>query len=200
MDWAHILAFNLALFAAILSPGPALIMAMQASLTGGRAAGVAVGAGLATMAAAWTLAALLGLETVFAVAPWSYTALKTAGVAYLVWIAVQTWRGAKRPPVRNTRSGAQSYGAGLLVNLGNPKSVLFAAAVLVVIFPPELSLGQSLAIAFNHLAVELVFYAAIARALSAAPVSRRYLRLKPALDRVSAVVLGALGLRLLFDR
>ena len=46
MTLAQLLAFNLALFAAIFSPGPALLVAVRTTLTGGRLAGLAVGAGL----------------------------------------------------------------------------------------------------------------------------------------------------------
>ncbi len=154
VEAAHILAFNLALLAAMISPGPALLMAMQASLAGGRAAGIAVGAGLATMASLWTLAALLGLETIFAIAPWTYTTLKIAGALYLMWIAYKTWLHARDPIAASDRTNARSYLSGVMVNFGNPKSVLFAAAVLVVIFPPDLSLAASLFVAGNHLAVE----------------------------------------------
>ena len=52
----------------------------------------------------------------------------------------------------------------------------------------------------NHLVVELVFYTALAYAMSSRAVSARYLRAKVLLDRVAAAVLGALGLRLFFIR
>ena len=60
MTFGQLLAFNIALLVAIASPGPALPMAIRTTLSGGRRAGVAVGAGLGLMAATWTLMALLG--------------------------------------------------------------------------------------------------------------------------------------------
>ena len=88
----------------------------------------------------------------------------------------------------------------LLVNLANPKSVLFSAAVLVVIFPPEITAAQKALIVGNHFLIEVIAYTAFALLLSTEPVSRRYLRAKPLLDRAAALVLGGLGLRLLFDQ
>ncbi len=44
-------------------------------------------------------------------------------------------------------------------NLLNPKSVLFGAAMLVVIFPPGMSLPQILFVGANQLVVESMFYA-----------------------------------------
>jgi threonine/homoserine/homoserine lactone efflux protein len=197
---AQFIAFNLTLLAAMAAPGPALLYALRQSVAGGFWAGVATGAGLGLMAALWTGAALLGLNAVFALVPWAYIALKTAGALYLIWIAIQLWRSANQPVSDSAHPGARAFLGGLLVNLANPKSVLFAGAVLVVIFPPDLSLGAKALIVANHFIVELVVYTLFAACLSSAPARAGYLRLKPIIDRTAAVILGALGLRLLFGR
>jgi threonine/homoserine/homoserine lactone efflux protein len=152
------------------------------------------------MAALWTAAALLGLNAVFALVPWAYLVLKTVGALYLIWIAVQLWRNAHTPVADSSHPGARAFIGGLLVNLANPKSVLFAGAVLVVLFPPDLSLGAKALIVANHFVVELIVYTLFAAFLSSAPARAGYLRLKPIIDRTAAVILGALGLRLLFGR
>ncbi len=200
MTTAQFIAFNLTLLAAMAAPGPALLYALRQSVAGGFSAGVATGAGLAVMAATWTGAALLGLNAVFALVPWAYVVLKTAGAAYLIWIAVQLWRHANAPVSDSAHPGARAFLGGVLVNAANPKSVLFAGAVLVVIFPPDLNLAQKSLIVFNHLTVELIVYTLFAACLSSAPARAGYLRLKPIIDRTASVILGALGLRLLFGR
>lgn len=43
MELAHIAAFNLALFAAIIGPGPAFLIAVQNTLLPGEAAGIGLG-------------------------------------------------------------------------------------------------------------------------------------------------------------
>ena len=200
MTFAALLAFNLTLLAAIASPGPSLLFLSRTAMVQGRRAGVAAALGLGLMAAIWTAAALLGLNALFAVVPWAYTALKIAGALYLIWLAVQTWRTAKSPvgaePVR--RDGRIFLNA-MLVNLANPKSVLFAGAVLIVIFPPQLASTDKALIFINHLAVEWIVQPALAVALSSPGVRRRYLAAKAGLDRSAAVLLGGLGLRLLLD-
>lgn len=200
MTTAQLLAFNVTLLAALAAPGPALLYALRQSVAGGFATGVATGAGLAVMAATWTGAALLGLNAVFAIFPWAYLALKTAGAAYLLWIAVQLWRTARQPVSDSARPGARAFVGGLLVNAANPKSVLFAGAVLVVIFPPDMTLAEKGLIVLNHMLVEIIAYTLFAACLSSAPARAGYLRLKPVIDRTASVILGALGLRLLFGR
>ena len=163
-------------------------------------AGVLTGAGLAVAAACWTLAAFLGLESVFAFFPWAYTALKTLGALYLIWIAVQTWRFAKSSVKQTTTKPGRSFVAGMLVNFGNPKSMLFAAAVILLAFPKDLSAAQIGFVVLNHLTLEIVFYTALAVVLSTSRSRAGYLRLKPLFDRVAATLLGAFGLRLLLER
>lgn len=198
MTAAHLLAFNAALLAAILSPGPALLYAMRMTLVRGRAAGIATGVGLGVTAAAWTAAALFGLDRVFAAFPALFVAVKLAGAAYLIWVAVGMWRGADRP-LPAMRAGRAVRG-GIAVNLANPKAVLFAAAILAVVFPPGLTTAEAALIVANHLAFELAFYAIVATLLSRPAARDAYLGAKGWLDRGAAMVLGALGLRLLVAR
>ena len=202
IDATHLIAFNLTLLAAMASPGPALLLALRTSLAYGPVAGIATGAGLGLMAAAWTAAALLGLGLVFTLFPFAYVAIKTLGALYLIWIAYTLWRDARKPL---SQSGpalprGRAFRTGLLVNLGNPKSVLFASAVLLVIFPADLGLAAKALIVANHFLVELAVYTGFALLLSTPPARAGYLRAKPLLDRIAASVLGLLGLRLLLDR
>ena len=197
----HLIAFNIALLAAIASPGPALLVALRTTLSAGRRAGIAVGCGLGLMAATWTLAALLGLEAVFRLFPWAYTATKLIGALYLLYIAWGMWRGARAGVDTRIQPARRAFRQGFLINLLNPKSVLFAAAVLVVIFPAaEMTAAANAIVVLNHLAVEVLFYSALAFAMSTPTVSKRYLQAKVYLDRFAALVLGALGLRLLVSR
>ena len=179
-----------------------MLLSVRATLSGGRGHGLATGWGLAAMAAIWTTTALLGLEAVFILFPWAYVALKTAGALYLIWIAIGMFRQASEPLAASLSPAPRrrAFVAGMLGNLANPKSVIFAASVLLVIFPAGLTGTEKALIVLNHLTVELVAYSLFALALSTPPARDGYLRLKPVLDRIAAAVLGALGLRLLIDR
>lgn len=195
---AHLLAFNLALLLAVASPGPAFLVCVRASLQGGRQEGILTGLGLAVMAGLWTLAALLGLDTIFTLFPYAYTVMKISGALLVMFIAVQTWRGAAKaivtaPPASSRRAVLR----GLLLNLGNPKSILFSAGVLLVIFPPGLSAAEMSLITANQIVLETVVYSVLATLMSRDTVRARYMAFKPSLTRAMALVLGGLGLRLL---
>jgi len=200
MTIQQLIAFNIALFAAIVSPGPALMVAVQTTLSTGRVAGIAIGCGLASMAATWTLMALLGMDLLFEIFPWAYAAAKTVGAIYLVFVAYRIWTNARNKVDTQMLPASHAYRQGFLINLLNPKSVLFAAAVLIVVFPAEMSAVDSALVVLNHLVVELFFYTALAFGMSSNSVSKRYLQVKVYIDRTASIVLGALGLRLFVSR
>ena len=145
LDSASIITFNLVLLAAILSPGPAFLFIVTTSLSRGRAAGFAAGLGLGSMAALWTLLAVLGLEALMELVPGLYLAIRIAGAGYLLWMAVDLWRDNGPPDTEP--SGDQVFSGGLhhlfmrgfIINLMNPKSVVFAASIIVMISPDSSS-------------------------------------------------------------
>ena len=200
MSWEQLVAFNIALLVAIASPGPALVMATHTSVSKGRAAGIAAGAGLGLMAAIWTMMALLGLVVIFELFPMLYIGAKILGGAYLICLAYKMWRYASAPINTRVRVGKHAFGQGFLVNLLNPKSLLFAAAVLVAVFPAGISRVHTFVIVINHFLIEVAFYTILAFCMSTQAVSDRYIRAKASIDRGAAVVLGALGIRLILSR
>jgi len=200
LNFENILYFNLALIVAMLSPGPAFLLSIQTTLSSGRSAGISLGCGLALMASIWTGSALLGLETVFYLFPWAYSLIKVIGALYLIYIALQMWRGSKKKLTeKNKKQNSYSFRQGILVNVLNPKSVLFAASVLVLIFPPNMSLVDNMCVVLNHFIVEVIFYTCLAFTMSIDSIRLGYMNLKQYIDRTSSVVLGSLGLRILID-
>ena len=195
------MAFNLALVVALISPGPAFVLSIQTTLSSGRKSGVYLGIGLGLMAAVWTALALLGLEAVFLVFPWVYGLVKTIGALYLLYIAVTMWKkSAQSLIVSSNQYIAKSFVRGVLVNALNPKSVLFAAAVLVIVFPPNMPFKEGTFVVLNHFLVEVVFYSMLACVMSRRTIREKYISLKMYLDRISSVVLGGFGFSLLSER
>ncbi|MEC7965613.1 MAG: LysE family transporter, partial [Pseudomonadota bacterium] len=107
---------------ALISPGPAIMAIMQQSFAHGRGVGLRFGLGLALAATLWAAFAFAGLSLVFAALPWLFTALKLLGAAYLIWMALQIWRGADRPVTTEGRKRLLGLPGGVLTNLANPKA------------------------------------------------------------------------------
>ncbi len=200
MTWEQLATFNIGLLVAIASPGPALVMATHTSASKGRAAGIAAGAGLGLMAAIWMMMALLGLVVIFELFPMLYIGAKILGGAYLMYLAYKAWRYASAPVDTRSPAVRHAFRQGFLVNLLNPKSLLFAGAVLVAVFPAGISVVDTVVIVINHFLVEVAFYTILSFCMSTQAVSERYIRAKAFIDRGAAVVLGALGIRLILSR
>ena len=207
MDIASIITFNIVLLAAILSPGPAFLYIMTTSLSRGRVAGFAAGLGLGTMAAIWTLLAILGLEVLISLVPGVYLSIRIAGSLYLFWIAVGLWRDAAPSDDDNhdgdgatmSREGLRRlFLRGFLINLMNPKSVVFAASVIVMIFPPDISLAAMMIVPANHLLIEFCVYFVFAFVFSRQAVRQGYLARRRLLNRIAAIAMAALALRMAF--
>jgi len=153
------------------------------------------------MAAVWTGLALLGLEAVFLVVPWAYGTVRILGAGYLIYIAIKMWRGSRQELAQISMGNqGQSFFRGVMVNALNPKSVLFAAAMLAIIFPPDMHLSENLFVVLNQFLVEVSFYVLLAYVMSREGIRYSYIKLKKYLDRVASVVLGSFGLSLVTDR
>ena len=208
MDWGHLVAFNVALIAAMLSPGPALLLALRTAITSGRLAGIATGAGLGLMASLWTLAALVGLDIVFALFPWAYLALKTVGALYLIYLAWMTLRETGTAGATQTKPAERrllpTVRTAFLINILNPKlSVFFLAFLPQFIDPaagsavPQLLVlgGVFMAMTFVVFAVYGSFAAMLGAKLINSEAFMRWMR------RGVAAAFAGFGLRLaLSDR
>src|SRR5262245_3173684 len=80
-----------------ISPGPAFVMTVRTAVVEGFRAAFFAAAGLGLGAVCWALAALLGLNLLFQVAPSALLVFKLAGAAFLLWIAYLTFRHAGDP-------------------------------------------------------------------------------------------------------
>ena len=193
MDLSALLLFNLAIMGA---PGPAVIAMMRSSFSGEGGQGLACGLGLAAGATFWGMSAVLGLNSLFAIAPWSYAFLKIAAAFYLIWLAFRLWRSADKIAVADTPTGFVGFWFGVMTNMANPKAVFFIGAIFTTVFAKMPAGLDAVIVLTNHFLLEALFYCALAVFLSHPAMRRAYLRCKQALDRISAGVLGVMALRL----
>ena len=87
-----------------LTPGPNMAYLAILSLNRGRLAGAAAVAGVALGLALLGVGAALGLGSLVARVDWLYEALRWGGVLFLLWLAFDNWRDARRPVGRRSRA------------------------------------------------------------------------------------------------
>ncbi|MCP5086056.1 MAG: LysE family transporter [Rhodobacteraceae bacterium] len=202
MTWAFAI-FMLASLVAVISPGPAFLALSHAAVNRPRTEALLFGLGLATIAVFWCALALFGLTAIFVYVPWLYTVLKLAGGCYLLYLAIHLWRGAREDlPVTHVapQRGYRAFFSACIINLTNPKAVLFAGSVLLAIFPADITILHKILILLTLFCIEMSLYGMLVFWLSQPVVRQTYHRLKRWIDRTAGVVLGSLGLKFLMSR
>ncbi len=134
MSYQLWLGFMVACWVISISPGAGAIASMSSGLNYGFRRGYwnAVGLQLALLVQIGIVAA--GAGVLFATTPWAFLAIKWFGVCYLLYLACLQWRA----PVQNIqiqhesqiKSPAKLVFTGFLVNMSNPKAIVFLLAVL----------------------------------------------------------------------
>jgi len=137
---SHLLTYVLVVLALFLVPGPAVILTLAQSMSGGRKVGLATSLGIATGDGLHTATAALGLSALLMTSPAAYNLVKYAGVAYLVYLGIRAWIAPSRDvaqlqvqPIDARRAFVQA----LLTEVLNPKTALFFLAFLPQFVRPE---------------------------------------------------------------
>jgi len=206
-DLQVLLAFTLAAVVLIVTPGPDMALFLGQTLTTGRTRGFAAMLGVITGTVLHSLIAAFGLSALLAASVLAFTALKIAGLAYLLWLAVGALRHGSALTLRNESAGrrplGQVYLMGLGCNLLNPKVIMF-----FVTFLP-----QFVSVSDPHAGAKLLFLGLYFVALSV-PICallillaerftaaiRRSPRATRTVDWLFAGLMGTFAVRLLFWR
>lgn len=191
---------------AVASPGPSFVLVAQTAVGSGRQAGLLASFAMMLGAGAWAAAAMFGLQALFARFEWLYLAMRLGGAIYLIYLAIMLWRHARDPlpevtPAATSASDWQGFVKALLLQLSNPKVMVFFGSIFLALLPanpPGWMQGTTLAIVAVN---EFTWYALITMLFSGGPARAFYRRAKFWLDRVMGGALALLGLRLaLSDR
>ena len=209
MSYALVLAgLAFANMLGIISPGPAFLMVSRAAA--GRDLGTALGlsAGVAIAATAWAAMACFGIALLIAAFRPVYEAIQFAGGAYLIWLGIGAWRESRKGaageaaaaavPQPAARGGvARAVATGALLNLGNPKMVIFFSSIFVALLPVDAPLWLRFTVVAIVAVQEIAWYSAVAFVFSRASVQAAYRRASQWIERALGTVLIGLGLRIL---
>ena len=126
------LGFLLAAILIAISPGPGAAASMSAGLRYGFGAASRTIAGLQSALIIQLLIVAGGLGVLLETSALAFDIVKLTGAAYLIWLGVQKWRAAPQEIDENRPQVAPNalFIEGLLVNLTNPKAIVFMAALM----------------------------------------------------------------------
>lgn len=196
-------AFVIAVLLISASPGPAMALIFRRAALSGFGGAVPTVLGLELGLYVWALCAAAGLAAIVAASQVAFVVLRVVGAVFLVYLGVKAWRSAWRDRVPDTtvevrRSGWwRAFGEGAVVQLANPKAAVFMVAFYPQFVPADRPLFATTAVlALAQVAIEIVFYLALAAIVGRAGAWFRRAAVRRRLDAVSGTVLIALGIRL----
>lgn len=202
VDPASIAPFLAAVVLIELTPGPNMGYLAGLSAVEGRRAGFVTVAGITCGLLTYMLASVAGVTEILRVSRPLYELLRWAGVAYVVWLAVDAWRGGeKREAVSQGASDGALFRKGLLANLLNPKAALFYVTLLPGFVQPGHASPtmQALILGGTHILVSIVVHATIV--LSSAGLAGRVAAIGDSVRarRVFALALAATAAWIAFE-
>lgn len=133
MDLGVWLTYFLATFILSVTPGPGVFSSISSGLHHGFRRGVWNGVGMQLANMILVVVVGVGLGAVLLASEALFWAVKWLGVAYLVYLGVVTWR---TPPTGfvdmpdSARTTREVFLKGFLVNITNPKGIIFFVAIL----------------------------------------------------------------------
>lgn len=128
-----------------VTPGPANLFSVATGAERGHRAALVGVIGMNAATLVWFCAAALGLGVLVAAFPVAFKVVAVCGALYVAWLGIKALRGALAPPkqaqavvVRRDRGALIN---GFMVQIANPKAILFFTAVL----PPFLDIQRPVA-------------------------------------------------------
>ncbi len=127
----HVLEFILTVLLLELTPGPNMAYLATLTLDRGRCAGLLATAGVAAGLSVHAVVAAFGLGVLISQAPLIYDLLRWTGVAYLLYLAWETWQSnGKAASGITTAASSSLFWRGFFSNVFNPKSIMFFISVV----------------------------------------------------------------------
>lgn len=127
------LGFLLAAVLISVTPGPGAVTSMSAGLQYGYWVALRAIIGLQAALLIQLTVVAAGLGALLATSALAFDLVRIAGAGYLIWLGLQKWRAPVTAIDRAVAPSGPSGGLfvqGLLVNLSNPKAILFIAALV----------------------------------------------------------------------
>ncbi|WP_299575739.1 LysE family translocator [uncultured Williamsia sp.] len=205
MDWGGWVVFLGFAVVLTLIPGPDTAVSIANTLAGGRVRGLSAVVGIGVANLVQSVAAAAGLSVLVVRIEPLFLTIKWVGAAYLMFLAVQTFRAMRRhrtgddvvvTPVRSDRPVLTGLRQGFLSNICNPKVIAFYLAVLPQFLGTDPAVGTVVVYAVTVPAIGVGYLLAIVVGVDRARAVFSRSRVRAAMDAVTGTALVAFSLRL----
>ena len=199
------LIFGIALIhlIACLSPGPDIFLVVLNSLRHGWRIGFATTTGILSGVSLHILLGLSGISYLLTQGPFLRTLIPAAGGVWLVYIGLSGLFASRREPSPTaaaktspgiTPSVRKAWFEGLMVNLLNPKALLFFLSLFSVILGPDVTLLLRILAGLTMILVQALAFFLVAFLIDRPFLRKRWRPLQIGLERAVSIILLLLGI------
>ncbi|MGZ8179093.1 LysE family translocator [Williamsia sp. SKLECPSW1] len=208
MDWAGYAMFLGFAVVLTLIPGPDTAVSIANTLAGGRSRGLSAVVGIGVANLVQSIAAAAGLSVLVVRIEPLFLAIKWIGAAYLMYLAVQTFRTMRQHRAVGDAAAVPAHTArgdrrirtglrqGFLSNICNPKVIAFYLAVLPQFLGTDPAAGTVVLYAVTVPAIGVAYLLAVVVGVDRARAVFSRSRVRAAMDAVTGTALVAFSLRL----
>ena len=200
-DPAVLTAFVLAGLLLNFTPGADFVFISASGISGGARIGMAAAIGVNLGVIVHVIAAAAGVSALLIAYPAAYDAIRYAGAAYLLYLAIQMWRSTDvLGEGRAAPSARQAIWRGFVTNVLNPKTALFIFAFIPQFTDPAIGpVWQQILILGANFEINGFLFAMSLGALAGGLAHLLRARAR-ALTKLSAIMFAGLALRIALDR
>ncbi len=115
----------------MITPGPDMVYVVSNGISYGKKGGLYSALGVGIGGLMLTLISAFGVSALVALFPGSLLLIQYAGACYLLWLAYRIWRSSVSAySLENTTTKKELLLRGILVNILNPKALIFFMAFI----------------------------------------------------------------------
>ncbi|HEV7715900.1 MAG TPA: LysE family translocator [Steroidobacteraceae bacterium] len=171
MTWTLWIAFFVTETALCFTPGPAVLLVLSQALTRGALRAIWSICGILAANTLYFVLSATGLGAILMASYDLFFVIKWAGAAYLVWLGVCAFVGKSRvmsveAGERAPISGSRLFLNGFILQMANPKALVFFTALLPQFINPDAAIiPQMTILALTSVVIEFfvqLFYAVLA--------------------------------------
>lgn len=179
MDVTTWFLFMTLAIAAVVSPGPAILLAISNSVRFGLSKVILSSLGNITGLLLLSIAAIFGLGAILKTSTTLFLIVKLIGAAYLIYLGIKQWRAktnffdqaTSNVKYLGSKSRKRHFTEGFLIAMTNPKAILFFTAL----FPQFINTKESLTVQFFIMTITFMamsFFALMTYGLLASKAKR----------------------------
>jgi threonine/homoserine/homoserine lactone efflux protein len=200
MEPVTIVTFMGAAVILYLTPGADMMFTLASGISGGPRAGFAAAVGISLGVLVHVTLAAAGLAVLLLAYPAAYDAIRYIGAAYLIWLAIQSWRAGDTVRGMDGRANIwRAFRRGFVTNILNPKVALFVLAFLPQFTDPAIGpvwhqiIWLGLFLAAGGIITDGAY------GVFAGVMADRLRRSGGVMNKVSAIVFGGLAAKIVID-